>query len=354
MFITANYDRINTLKYVGNREMLKEVDIIEDEILIKYPKTLDILLFDQTTKQNIFWATENYEFLGDDYQFASPIYPHSITGLNNKIIMPRVLKNKELQKTRVKEMAEVYTPSWVCNEQINAIDNVWFSQKNIFNEQIIHEDGKVSWKTNQNKINFSKSKTWKDYVNAIRLEVSCGEAPYLSSRYDTTTGNYIPVSERIGFLDRKLRIIGENVKTKKSWLQYAELAYKSIYGYEYHGDSLLLARESLLFTFIENYIERFNAEPQLLDVQKIAYIISWNIWQMDGLKGVLPNSCVSISEQNTNLFDDHEIKLIKCKGCVKNDLHAHNGTYCLIMDWTTATQGLEMRFVDLIQKENGK
>lgn len=339
---------------MGSIRIQTEVDISEDSIFRKYPNILETLLLDQTTKQNIFWATENYEFLGDDYQFSSHIYPHLITGSNNKIIMPRVLKNKELQKTRVKEMAEVYTPSWVCNEQINAVDNVWFSQKNIFNEQIIHDNGKISWKTNHNKIKFPESKTWKDYVNAIRLEISCGEAPYLSSRYDTTTGNYIPVSERIGFLDRKLRIINENVKTKKSWLQYVELAYKSIYGYEYHGDSLLLARESLLFTFIENYIERFNEEPQLLDVQKIAYIISWNIWQMDGLKGVLPNSCISTSEQSTNLFDDHETRLIKCKGCEKNDLHSHNGTYCVIMDWTTATQGLEMRFVDLIQKEYGK
>lgn len=329
-----------------------EVNIIEDEILLKYPQILDILLSDQATKQNIFWATENYGFLGDNYQFSSPIYSHLITGLNNKIIMPRVLKNKELQKTRVKEMAEVYTPSWVCNEQINAIDNAWFAQKNLFNAHIIHDDGTISWKTNHDKIKFPKSKTWKDYVNAIRLEITCGEAPYLCSRYDTTTGNYIPIGERIGILDRKLRIINENVKTKKSWLHYVELAYKCIYGYEYHGDSLLLARESLLFTFIENYIQRFNEEPQLADVQKIAYIISWNIWQMDGLKCTLPNSCISTSKQSTNLLDEHEIKLIKCKGCEKNDLHSHNGTYCLIMDWTIAKEGLNVRFLDLIQKEN--
>lgn len=47
--------------------------------------------------------------------------------------------------------------------------------------------------------------------------------------------------------------------------------------YEYHGDSLLLARESLLYTFIDNYIEKFNTEPKLDDIQNITYIISWNI-----------------------------------------------------------------------------
>ena len=32
----------------------KVVDIIEDNILVKYPDILDILLCDQTTKRNIF------------------------------------------------------------------------------------------------------------------------------------------------------------------------------------------------------------------------------------------------------------------------------------------------------------
>ena len=53
---------------------------------------------------------------------------------------------------------------------------------------------------------------WKDYINNIVLEITCGEAPYLASRYDTTTGEYIFVNNRIGFLDRKLRIINENIK----------------------------------------------------------------------------------------------------------------------------------------------
>ncbi|MFA6196938.1 MAG: hypothetical protein WC656_09885 [Sulfurimonas sp.] len=332
--------------------MSKEVDIIEDDILKKYPKVLDILLRDQTTKQNIFWATDNYQHLGDAYQFSSPINPELITGSNSTIIMPRVLKNKELQKTRVKEMAEVYTPSWVCNEQINSIDNSWFAKENIFNERVVNNNGIVSWKVNPLKIDFPKGKNWKDYVKNIRLEITCGEAPYLTSRYDTTTGEYIPVVNRIGILDRKLRIVSENIKTKKSWLNNAECAYKSTYGYEFHGDSLLLARESLLYTFIENYFEKFNAEPKLTDIQKIANIISWNIWQMDGLKGVVPKSCTSSVEETKDLFDDSTKIVIKCKGCIANDIKLHNGIYCLIMDWTRTKQGAEQKFVDLIQKQD--
>jgi hypothetical protein len=45
------------------------IDILENELIEKYPDTLDILLRDQTTQKNIFWATDNYEHLGDSYKF---------------------------------------------------------------------------------------------------------------------------------------------------------------------------------------------------------------------------------------------------------------------------------------------
>ena len=198
--------------------MQNEVDIIEDDILKKYPKVLDTLLFDHTTKQNIFWATNNYEHLGENYTFASQIKADLITGVNSNIIMPRVLKNKELQKSRVKNMAEVYTPSWICNDQLNGIDHLWFKRENVFNQRVVTDKIKVSWITNPNKIVFPKGKTWKDYIKRTQLEITCGEAPYIVSRYDTTTGIYIPIKDRIGMLDRKLRIVDEHTKTKKSWL----------------------------------------------------------------------------------------------------------------------------------------
>lgn len=117
------------------------------------------------------------------------------------------------------------------------------------------------------------------------------KAPYLVSRYDTTTGVFIPLEERIGLLDRKLRIINENVDTSSEWLKWAQTAYEHIYGYEWQGDNLLLAREALLYTFIEYYQAKFGKSPLTKSIKYIAYIISWNLWQMDGLKGVVPDSC---------------------------------------------------------------
>ena len=43
------------------------IDILENELVEKYPQVLNTLLFDQTTKKNIFWATDNYEHLGELY-----------------------------------------------------------------------------------------------------------------------------------------------------------------------------------------------------------------------------------------------------------------------------------------------
>ena len=42
------------------------------------------------------------------------------------------------------------------------------------------------------------------YIRRKVLEVTCGEAPYLVSRYDVSTGKMIPLEERQGLLDRKM------------------------------------------------------------------------------------------------------------------------------------------------------
>ena len=63
----------------------------------------------------------------------------------------------------------------------------------------------------------SKGRGWHAYVEAPRLEITCGEAPFVCSRYDTVTGDELPVGERVGFLDRKLRIVTEKAKTRKEW-----------------------------------------------------------------------------------------------------------------------------------------
>ena len=330
-----------------DQSLFPVVDISEDEIQSKYPGVLELLLFDNTTQQSIIWGTQNYEYLGEKYSHNAQIFTELITGENGNLIMPRIEKNKFLQQGRVKNMAEVFTPAWVCNAQNNLVDSAWFERENVFNTELTLPNGTRSWKTNAQKITFPNGKNWEQYVKDKRLEITCGEAPYIVSRYDATTGEHIPIKNRIGLLDRKLRVIHENTEQPKDWLDAAQDAFQSTYAYEWQGDSLLLAREAMLFTFIENYTFKFSDDPCLDSVQSIAKIISWNAWQMDGLKGVVPYSCQTKQSVSTNLFGEQDTKKNLCMGCSKENIFRHSGTYCVIKDWSAKKK---VRFVDLLKQ----
>lgn len=308
------------------------------------PEVLDTLLRDHTTGKNIFWATHDYEALGSEYDYHAEILPHLITGENRLVVRPRVLKSKENQTDRSKDMAEVFTPSWICNAQNNLVDEAWFGSKDAFN---VEDPANHTWQTNPNKIEFPENKTWKDYVRATRMEMTCGEAPYLVSRYDATTGDPIPLEQRIGLLDRKLRIVSENTETSGEWLEWAQTAYMNIYGFEWQGDNLFLARESLLISFIEYYKAKFGKAPLQKSINYIAYIISWNLWQMDGLKGVVPDSCIDGVPIPVQTLFGEDFRVEYCDGCQQDNIRRHNGTYCFIRDWPNDKK--KIRFIDLLK-----
>lgn len=317
-----------------------QVDIKENDIFALSPELLNVLLKDNTLSLkekrhvNIFWATDNYADRGDGYQYSDKITIESITGENGNVIVPRALKPRQQQQRRSREMAEVFTPSWICNKQNNLVDNAWFGREDVFNTEVddasiikasgLPGNGSHTWIVNSEPIVFPEGKTWRDYVSDNRLEITCGEAPYLASRYDTVTGESIPVERRIGMLDRKLRIVGENTSSSEEWLIAARSAFQSTYGYEWQGDNLVLAREALLYTFIDYFRAMFGKDPSIDILLNIAEIISWNIWQMDGLKCVIPCSCG---------FDKMFGMPEDCPGCKSKNMLIHNGTYCKIMDW---------------------
>lgn len=281
-------------------EKYVSIDILEEDIIRIDVNLLKILLKDRTTNKNIIWATDDYIELGNGFLSSEQITIEEITGIYGTVIQPRITKEKNEQNLRTKNRAEVFTPSWICNEQNNLIDEQWFGRKNVFNIS-----QKNNWITNDKKILFPDNEkfSWNKYVDAKRMEITCGEAPYLVSRYDTVTGDYIEVKDRIGLLDRKLRIVNENVSDDK-WFEWVVRAFQSIYGYEYQGDNLLLARENLLYTFIDNYRMRFKEDISLKWLETIATIISWNIWQMDGITNTIPLH--SRLYQQGNLFESFD------------------------------------------------
>ena len=321
------------------------VDILEDTLLKKYPEAFEVLLKDRTTDKNIFWATHDYEEMGSGFQYDDEIQSRNITGEHGQIIKPRALKHKDIQAQRSKDMAEVFTPSWVCNLQNNLVDEAWFGRSDVFNREILLDDNTHTWETNAEKVSFEnvpESRTWRDYIRDTRIEITCGEAPYLASRYDTTSGEFIPIRNRIGLLDRKLRVLSENCEEPGLWLEMAQEAFKNIYGYEWQGDNLLIARESLLYSFIEYYNEKFGRLPLKRSVNAIAEIISWNIWQMDGLKMVVPNSCDKVYA--SRLFGEEKCN---CPACEKGEYYGHIGKQCIIKNWSRPAEKQNIPFFTL-------
>ena len=324
-----------------------QIDIKENYLYRLDRELLAILLKDRSSGKNIIWATDNYARRGAGFQRRDHIEVAAVVGYNGNVVKPRVEKSKKEQLDRIKQKAEVFTPSWICNKQNNLVDNAWFGAEDVFNT----EHGQ-NWTAAEGTIKFPSptGKTWEDYVRDVRLEITCGEAPYLTSRYDTVTGDYIALSQRIGLLDRKMRVVMENTETEESWYKWATIAFQSIYGFDWQGDNVLLARENLLLSYMDYYTTRFEREPEIDSLRKIAKILSWNIWQMDGLKFVIPESCQDVDDGQLRLFDDEPEKR-PCEGCTKNDPLLHTGIYCRIKDWKA---NKTIKYVSLVKNGVGK
>lgn len=283
---------------------------------------LSRLLQDKTTKQNIIFATDAYAEKGADFRMREQLTKDKLVGFGSINLTTRVEKAVQEQQARTKKKAEVFTPSWIVNKMVNHCDEEWFGHPNVFNT----EDG-ISWITNKAKIEFSDEHTWQEYVDSRRIEITCGEAPYIISRYDAATGAIIPVDERIGMLDRKLRVVNENAADDDEWFKWTERALQSTYGYEYQGDNLLIARINVLLTLVEHYELRFKAQPDIVLLRKYANTICWNFWQMNGITGTIP---FTISQKI------HEAQMSLCEEFFDEVIDGENvevAPVCKIRDW---------------------
>lgn len=275
----------NTRMAISEQDVAKKNKKLID--ICSYPviNVLDILIQDKSTKKNIIWATDSYEELGEGFTDKVQISAKPLLRQAD-VICPRIQKSEEAQAQRTRKKAEVFTPAWLCNRMNNYCDDEWFGRRGVFNT----ENADNTWTVSEGKIEFPEDKTWQQYVDSRRLEITCGEAPYLVSRYDTSTGELIvPPLRRIGILDRKLRIVNDNTDRYEEWLNWTIRAFEACYGYEYQGDNVLLARINLLLTFTDYYEERWQRQPDDKLLHQIANKIVWNVWQMDGLKNTVPN-----------------------------------------------------------------
>ncbi|HEM6115830.1 TPA: Eco57I restriction-modification methylase domain-containing protein [Streptococcus suis] len=258
---------------------MTSIDISEDRLARESSSLLKTLLKDRTTKKSIVWATDSYELLGKGFGVSDSITPGRVTGRYADLIQPRSEKSKIEQKNRTKIRAEVFTPTWLVKQQ-NGYAEAEFQDLDL-----------------------------EDYLALRWLEITCGEAPYIVTRYDTVSGQAISLSDRVGFLDRKLQRLSREVNDEGDFFRLAKLAYQSSYGYEFQGDSLLLARENLLASFEDYYQAKFDQAPTLKQKEEIAKIISYNVFQMDGLAKTSPFSAQEVSAFQLNLFDEDQAEI---------------------------------------------
>lgn len=243
------------------------VNIQSDMAALNSKGLLAKLLEDKTTKGSIVWGTDEYASLGEAFAADAPIR----TELYG-VIKTRVRKAVEQQTSRVKKHGEVFTPRWITDLMNDHIDEVWFGYKDAFKAE---------------RVDF-KRKSWKRYVDSRRVEIACGEAPFLMTRYDVSTGVMIPVPERSGILDRKLRVVTENTRDIQEWLEWALRSVQATYGYEFQGDNLLISRVNMLMTVEEFFEHRWQQNLSQEFKERLARVIAWNLWQMDGMTGMTP------------------------------------------------------------------
>jgi len=260
-----------------------------------------ILLADRSSGAFIRWACNAYTTHGESYAADQEIYPHQV-----HLIQERTRKTQEEQRDRTKKSAEVFTPAWLCNAMINARDAVYFGREEVFNRMEA-----PSWTPTRKTIDFPTTASgrrlaWERYIDARCLEITCGEAPFLVSRYDAVDGRPISLAERIGILDRKLRIIGEHTCTAEDWFHWAKRALESAYAYEYQGDSLFLARLNLFLSISEYHRHLWKRPLNRHQQEEVARILSWNLWQMDGLTATTPFATEQ-GKPEDSLFDFYAI-----------------------------------------------
>lgn len=308
-------------------------DIRETELAEQDPRTLDLLLCDKTTGGRIKWGTSDYSALGEGFDPSDEITPERITGEHEGIVRPRHAKSRGDQARRTRDNAEVFTPSWVCCAQNDQADEAWFGRPGAICSGTNPVTG---WDVNPDRISFGDGRTWQRYVDKRVLEVSCGEAPYLVSRYDAATGEPIPVERRMGLLDRKLRVVRENTEgDDAAFERWVVRAYEATYAFDLQGDNVLLARENLLASLDEWFLWHGGTVAGARLRHKVATRIAWNVFQMDGTSMNVPFAFRPAAQRTLDIFSDQQpMEPVPAK----------------VRDWRACTGGAATEFKSLLRE----
>lgn len=121
---------------------------------------------------------------------------------------------------------------------------------------------------------------WEDFIQYTILESNCGEGDEISHRFTPKTRTFVPIEDRAGLLDIRLKIIFAQSRSI-TWFPWTKRAYRHIYAYDMAGELVYITRKKLLDTFIDFCRYYKNVMPGNNEIHQIALILSYNIWQMD-------------------------------------------------------------------------
>ncbi|WP_207279537.1 Eco57I restriction-modification methylase domain-containing protein [Corynebacterium mendelii] len=211
------------------------------------------LVADHTTGRPIVWGAGAATA---GYRAGDPVTVAAARG-----IVPRAEKHRRLKTGRTKQSAEVFTPRWVVNRQLDLVDKQWAQTAAAHHGRDRAES----------------------YLHAHWVEITCGEGPYLVGRSDAVTGDAVPVEQRAGILDRKLRLVASVPHTPAEFFRLVCTAVSTCHGFDINGDSLLLARVNMLAgaaEWIDHVLGTAPTEDQLVT---LAGMISRNLVQTNVL-----------------------------------------------------------------------
>lgn len=176
-------------------------------------------------------------------------------------------KSKTEQRARTKRRAEVFTPTSVVAYMVEQAES---AKLGVTVEEL-------------------DTVPWRDRIQLRSADMCCGEGAFMTTLYDPITGEDIPEPERVGVLDRKLRLVVENAPMSMA-TRYLLTALRTSYACELVGDNVILARMNVLLAWREAYCRVMGTSPSVAEMTEACEVICGTVMQVDVLTGMIPAS----------------------------------------------------------------
>lgn len=285
-----------------------DADIIESLDSCCPTRILVTLFKDCAAGRNIVWTDDECVEFGDGFIGDNGIAIEKITNFSSGAIKPHIAKKQGRRFERIMTRAGAIVPSWLFNRMNNSIDAVWLDMRDV---SYVKND--VERNSGLKRIVFHEKsgRSGRVYVESHRPGITCGEASFAYSHYDTVTMDASPVGGRIGFSNRMLCVVSEKIGYCREWVRWAPAAPEASSGFEFQCCCLPTCI-NVFGTFWEHQRERWSAGMAEVETGQTVWILLWNILQLNGPICTMPANQMDIVVQFI-LFDYEELVQMHAK-----------------------------------------